>query len=463
MRTIKCITLCIAFIAIIANETRAQYVHHGELTSKGSLYFRAEASNNYVMPDENSEVYYYVHLQGIKKEDGAAKARIPLNLSIVIDRSGSMEGDKLKYTKEAVKYVINQLNYNDVLSIVAYDTYVSVLLPPQRIETKKSVLEIVDRIMVAGSTNLEGGIKEGYNQINNAKKLVGNEMVSRVFLLSDGLANVGESNPDKLSKITSEYFERDRISISTFGVGTDYNEDLMAKIAAQGGGMYYFIDSPEKLPSLFKEELLGISQVVAKNTTLKIKFPEQLRYDKTYVYNSRVNGNELELSVNDVFSEEQKAILVKFKTREKIKSPINLECSLSYNNCVNEPAVSISDSRASEIKPAEDKKQYNNGYNRAASEGYALQVTGELYKDALQEGDRGNYSESQKIIKQAEDILLRHFNQVGEHPFLKELYNDFKDYEKIIEDLKNMPDEKVSYNIKFYKHSGSKKQTRCRF
>ena len=247
-------------------------IHHGSLALNGSLYFRAEPLNNF-MKDKQEELYYYIHLQGIENTT-ITKKRIPLNLSVVLDRSGSMAGDKLKHTKDAVKYLVNQLGNDDVLSIVLYESGVEVFLEPQRIEDKAALLKRIDGIFTAGSTNLEGGIRKGYELNKMAKKLIGSEMISRVMLLSDGLANVGIVDSKELSDITRDFFEKDKISISTFGVGTDYNEDLMAKIAMQGGGKYYFISSPDQLPALFNEELQGISNAVAKNTILKITFPK---------------------------------------------------------------------------------------------------------------------------------------------------------------------------------------------
>ena len=115
------------FILLFALQVQSQTnVHHGELSPNGSLYFRAEPLNNYLM-DKQEELYYYIHLQGIENT-ASTKKRIPLNLSVVLDRSGSMSGDKLKYAKESVKYLVNQLTNEDVLSIVLYETGVEVFL-----------------------------------------------------------------------------------------------------------------------------------------------------------------------------------------------------------------------------------------------------------------------------------------------------------------------------------------------
>src|SRR3989338_8039601 len=101
---------------IIALSATAQSVHHGALATNGSVYFRAEPVNNF-LPDKAGNLYYYVHLQGVQKTLVDKKEHVPLNISVVLDRSGSMDGDKLKYAKEALKYVVNNLDSRDVISI----------------------------------------------------------------------------------------------------------------------------------------------------------------------------------------------------------------------------------------------------------------------------------------------------------------------------------------------------------
>lgn len=448
---------------LIAVSAKAQNVHHGDLAANGSLYFRAEPVNNF-LPDKAGNIYYYMHLQGVQKALADTKEHIPLNISVVLDRSGSMEGDKLKYSKEALKYIVNNLDNKDVISIVLYETGVEVFLEPQRLEDRKSLLDRIDKITTAGSTNLEGGIRKGYELVKSAKKLIGTEMVNRVLLLSDGLANVGLTDSEGLAAITKNNFEEHHISISTFGVGNDYNENLMAKIALQGGGLYYFIYSPEKLPSIFNEELKGMSKVIAKNTILKIKFPsDQLTYDRTFNFNSNLKGNTLEISFNDLFAEEQKSILICFKTNGKPTTPLTIECTLEYSNANMDPLAAITDVRKSLMRPAVDDKEYDSGYNHAASEGYALGITQELYDKAVENANAEHYAEAKIVVKEARDILDIHFKKVGENVFLREFDKQLSEYALLIDDMKNMDKETFRYNVKLSKEYGMKRKIRSKF
>jgi Ca-activated chloride channel homolog len=459
----KTLLKVLAIAQFAAIPMKAQQVHHGELTTNGSLYFRAEPVNNF-LPEKSGNLYYYVHLQGVKKVMNDKNERVPMNLSVVLDKSGSMSGDKLKYTKEALKYVVNQLGSRDIISIVLYDSDVSVFLEPQKLEgDKTSLLRRIDGIADGSSTNLEGGIRKGYELVKGVKKINDTEMIHRVLLLSDGLANVGMSDPEGLAAITRKYFEQDHISISTFGVGNDYNENLMAKIAMQGGGLYYFIYSPEKLPEIFNQELKGMSNVVAKNTVLKIKFPEELVYDRTFSFNSNVKNNILEISCNDLFEEEQKSILICFKVKGKISTPLTIETNIGYLNANNEPMTSVTDIRKSELRPAADEKEYDSGYNRAASEGYALAISQELYDGAVDLANAEKFKEAKEKVEEARLILDTHFKKVGEHVFLRELDKKLSEYALLIDDMKNMDHETFKYNIKLTKQHNFYRKARAKF
>ena len=173
---------------------KAQDAHHGTRLENGSLYFKAEPLNNNFL-SATEEVYYYVHLQGAEPVVTEPIEHIPLNLSVVLDKSGSMSGEKIAYAKKALKYIIQNMGEADLLSIVLYDSDVNVLMEQQKVENKERWLKLVDGISAGSNTFLEGGIREGYKQVKRTKRIVPGEMVNRVILLSDGHANEGNNGP----------------------------------------------------------------------------------------------------------------------------------------------------------------------------------------------------------------------------------------------------------------------------
>ncbi len=167
-----------------------------------------------------------------------------LNVAVVLDRSGSMAAEgKIQNAKAALRALINQLDCDDIFSLVIYDDVVDVLRPAARVGDRESLRRLVDDIQPRGWTNLGGGMVEGFEQVERYAR---RGYTNRVVLLSDGLANQGITDPAELGRIAREHRHRS-ISLTTMGVGLEYNENLMVSLANNGGGTYYFIESSRNL------------------------------------------------------------------------------------------------------------------------------------------------------------------------------------------------------------------------
>ncbi|HYG49421.1 MAG TPA: VWA domain-containing protein, partial [Flavobacteriales bacterium] len=237
-------------------------------------------NSTFLLDQEDSKAYLYVEAKSGKFAP-VGKKRTPLNLCVVIDHSGSMAGDKIIYAKKAAKFVVDRLEETDYLSIVMYDSEVSVVWPSQAVKDKEKIKKLIDGIKDNSGTNLGGGLLEGYIQV---KKTFKTDYVNRVMLMSDGLANEGITSVDALQKIARENCQEYKISLSTFGIGLDFNENLMTGIAEHGCGRYYFIDDPEHIPTIFEQELNGILNQVASDVKLKIKIPKGMNLERVFGY-----------------------------------------------------------------------------------------------------------------------------------------------------------------------------------
>ena len=161
-----------------------------------------------------------------------------LNIAVVLDRSGSMSGDKIEYVKTATKILGRQLNQDDFLSLTIYDDVVDILIPSTEMKNMHGFNESVNSIQPGGMTNLSGGYQKGYTL---AKENKSENNISRVMLLTDGLANEGITDPDQLASIALK-MNHQGITTSTIGVGEDYDEFLLGKMAENGGGGTYYIE-----------------------------------------------------------------------------------------------------------------------------------------------------------------------------------------------------------------------------
>jgi Ca-activated chloride channel homolog len=234
-------------------------------------------------------------------------SRRPLNLSLIIDRSGSMAGDKIDYTRQAAQFLVQNLSISDMLSIILYNDKVETLLMPEKVQRKDVISQKIAGIKAGGTTNLSGGWLEGCTLV--AKNL-NDDCVNRTILMSDGLANRGVTDSQQLIKLAQQKYE-DGISTTTMGLGTDFNEDLLMDMANAGGGAYYFIESPESAPVIFHEELQGLLNVVGQNLTISIEpISDVTAVAQLNSYPMTTEGKVTSFRLGDVFGEEVKALML---------------------------------------------------------------------------------------------------------------------------------------------------------
>jgi Ca-activated chloride channel family protein len=235
-----------------------------------------------------------------------ASARAPLNIALVLDRSGSMQGDKLHYVKRAASYVLDLLDGRDRVALVAYDDEIQVLSPstPVSADARASMKQRIDALAPGGWTNLSDGWLEGCREVAN---WLSPERVSRALLLTDGLANRGVTDVEGLTHHARE-LRRRGIATSTFGVGLDFNEHLLEAMAAQGGGSFCYIERPEQIPDMFKRELGDLLTVAAREVFLNIAIPRGVALEVLGELPHERRDDRLRVFLGDVYGGEQRAV-----------------------------------------------------------------------------------------------------------------------------------------------------------
>ncbi len=198
--------------------------------------------------------------------------RPPLNLGLVLDRSGSMHGQKLAFAKEAAKFAVSQLLARDRVALVTYDDQIGVEVPSTLVSDKAALQNLIDRIDAGGTTALHDGWTAGGSEVARAmdQPALQEGTIHRVLLLSDGLANVGMTNADDIASDVRRLRERG-IGTSTMGVGDDYDEVLLEGMAQAGDGNFYHIASPRQIPDFFASELEELVAMFAENVSLGVR------------------------------------------------------------------------------------------------------------------------------------------------------------------------------------------------
>jgi len=233
--------------------------------------------------------------------------RPPVNLTLVLDRSGSMSGDKIARAREAALTALHRLSAKDLFSLVIYDHTVRTLVPPQSPTVNRDWIEQQIRgIRTGGNTALFGAVSQGAAEV---RKNLGSEYVHRVLLLSDGLANVGPSSAGDLGRLGAALL-KEGISVTTIGIGNDFNEDLMTSLAERSDGNHYFVESSHDLPRIFALELGDVLSIAARKVIIEVDCPDGVHPLRIIGREGRIRGKSVELHLNQLYGGQQKYALI---------------------------------------------------------------------------------------------------------------------------------------------------------
>lgn len=395
-----------------------------------------------------NKAYLYVELKANKVD--TTEERIPLNISLVVDRSGSMKGKKIEYVKKAVQFVIDHLNQADNLSIVQYDSVVDVLSASASVTNKELLRHKVKSIYARGATNLSGGMLEGYTQVQSTKQEQG--FVNRVLLLSDGLANNGVTDPQKLQHIVQQKFRADGIGLSTFGVGADFNEVLMTNLSEYGGANYYYIDSPEKIPEIFAQELEGLLSVVAQSTYLTVKLPNTVKCTKVYGYPAEIKDGNVFIRFNDVFSEEEKGVVLELEWAETFTESLTFSTQVQYDD-VAITLNKVSEQQEISLQMTDSAAQYKASIHAKAEENVALFIANDRYEAAIKLADARKFKEVKKCLQDILTFLQPYVDKYPDAMALIKQHQQIKDYLNQLGEMEQM--DVLSY-VSYQKRSRSR-------
>lgn len=406
------------------------------ITTDDPITFSSELNNRYYFDKNN--VYLNLDIQS-KDVPSKSVERTPLNISVVIDKSGSMaEKNKLEFVKKAVEQIIDELGKDDYVSIVTYDDNVNVILESGKVEDKSSLRRIVSNIQSGGFTNLSGGMLKGFDQVASTYR---RGYVNRVLLLSDGLANRGISGRSEIGDLVREKSRKYGITISTFGVGNDFNENLMADIADYGKGNYYYIKNSDEIPKIFASELDGVRYLTGQDSKIRVKFPsDYLTVSRVYGYPYEIFGDEIIIDLKDIFAGQNKTVLIKFDLKKKFTGKLNFRSDFEYLN-PEEKLEKVSKSVSNSIEPASNQSEFQKGYALNVQQKVVVFEANDIMEDALREADKGNYNEARLKIKEGQDYISNQKKDVQSSPEMERQEKSMGTYGKQLESADQKSDE----------------------
>jgi Ca-activated chloride channel family protein len=328
--------------------------------------------------------------------------RRPVDLSVVMDVSGSMAArGKMEEARRSAKALATQMGPADTFSLVVFNDDATTVIPARRMDDPRAVANAIDRIYEGGGTNLYAGMDRGAEQVRRSRT---DGAVSRMVVLSDGNANIGITDPGALSRFAAD-LAADGITVSTVGMGLDYNEDLLAHLADLGGGSYHFVAPGTSMEHVFQQELVNTSTVVGQGTVVHVELPPEVSPVELIGWEGTRNGNGWDVFVGDVYAGGTKKVVARVRVRP--------------TSGQGELAVAAVDARYHDIPDGRDAHTPGATTARVTTDAAAVKAStdqasgfaanralGSWYLDqSTRAWERGNNAEAQSLAEQATATL----------------------------------------------------------
>jgi Ca-activated chloride channel family protein len=330
------------------------------------------------------------------------ESRPPVNLSLVIDRSGSMSGDKIARAREAALELVHRLAPDDIISIIAFDTEVQTIVPAQRVGDAHGLEAAICSIEAEGNTAIYGGVSRGAAEVR--RHIEDGRYVNRVILLSDGLANVGPSSPEELGRLGYSLM-KEGISVTTIGLGLGFNEDLMTRLAQRSDGNTYFVENSSDLPGIFNKELGDVLNVVARRVVIEIDFPEGVRPVNFVGREGSIRGQKAELALNQLYGGQEKFALIEVEVSpEKAGAEREIaRATVNYEDALNQRSASVTAQR--KVSFSSDEKAVVKSADHQVQADYASNLLAVAKDQAIALVDSGKKYEAAALLRQrAQDL-----------------------------------------------------------
>lgn len=272
------------------------------LLAAAPLRVTTQLEHAYLPESSGGEVYLQIDLAAEPSPEEAH--RVPVNAVMIIDRSGSMSGRKIERAREAARALIEALNPSDRFSIIEFSDGARVIVPSTQAthEAKVDALQRVARITAMGGTNMSAAFDAAAPQLSEGHA---HGRVDKVFVASDGQANQGISDRPSLLRLALARFGSS--TVSTFGIGEDYDEQFMTRLAVQAGGRARFVSNGEMLAQAFATEFSRAASAVAHDVRLQVKPVRNVRVERVLGFEMDAQGVRLP----DISAGEERRVLVK--------------------------------------------------------------------------------------------------------------------------------------------------------
>lgn len=334
---------------------------------------------NQQMPVEGGIAWLQI---GIPAKTEQNEIIAPLNLAIVIDRSGSMDTpEKMPYLKQSLRVFLKSLASNDMIALVTFSTDAEVLVPATKVGDGSWIENAVNRIQPSGSTNLHAGMILGFKEVERNFDVRRN---NRVILLTDGIANVGVVDSNQIAADAKRYNERG-IYLSTIGLGREFNDALLSELAKQSKGAYHFVDSAAEMDKIFRQQVGGLLQKAASNISITLRPASSVSVESITGYDGRPPSGAVQVKMHDMGTGDSQVFLTRLNVGASGSGRRTIATvELRYHDLFSQKdetitqSISVDATRLSNYDPTWDTEVLRNVTIQKTAEG--LKEIDRLYK-----------------------------------------------------------------------------------
>jgi Ca-activated chloride channel family protein len=232
--------------------------------------------------------------------------RTPVNVAFVIDRSGSMAGTRIAQAREAAVMAVKRLDADDIAAVVIFDDKVDVPVPAQKVADHNYFIDRILEVGARGNTAIYAGVDAGAAEV---RKFKDPHRLNRVVLLSDGQANVGPRLPKDFAELGRKLLA-EGISVSTIGLGADYNEDLMLQLARAADGNHAFASAPTDLIQIFNREFDDVLASCAQMVAIDVELGPGVQAVRALSRDGTIEGAHARFQLAQVYAATEHYVLI---------------------------------------------------------------------------------------------------------------------------------------------------------
>lgn len=333
--------------------------------------------------------------------------RSPIDLAFVIDRSGSMSGRPIELAKQAVSQAVGMLEQRDRAALVVFDDHVDLLHRLAEVSTRqRNELRLaLAGIDARGSTDLCSGWLTGCREIARHQTTGVPDRVRRAIVLTDGLANQGETSVSAICQHATE-LRRHGITTTTLGMGQNFDERLLAAMAEAGGGNFTYVESAAQLARTFERELDRLTAITATQLNLRLRLPDGLHGTLINPFPVERTGHRFDVAIDDLSANDEVVLIFEVTGRELMRDArLPLELSIRWTDPVGNARqteaatvvpLSVVDERTFASMPRSDEVITQAALLRASSD----------QRRAIELDRSGRFTESRQLLHQAFDQLM---------------------------------------------------------